>query len=179
MLHRTLITALVCAALSPAGAPAATLMSGDDALRALYPGCAIDRQTRYLTDAQKAEVRKLTSAPFDTGIVYPYVVTCNGAAAGVAYFDAHRVRTLPEKLMVAVNPDGTLRRIEVLSFDEPKPYLPPPAWYRQLDGKALDDRLRLGGEVRAIAGATLTATATVEAARRVLALHQVLFGKAR
>lgn len=64
--------------------------------------------------------------------------------------------------------------MEALSFDEPLEYVPRPEWYARLAGRRLDGELALKRGVRPVAGATLTASATVEAVRRVLALHAVV-----
>jgi hypothetical protein len=53
------------------------------------------------------------------------------------------------------------------------------AWVRHLEGRRLDDELRLSRGVRPLAGATLTAVALTEASRRCLALWQVLRGAGR
>ena len=76
--------------------------------------------------------------------------------------------------MVVVGPAGSIARIEVLSFSEPEEYMPRGHWYAQFPGKALDDELAVKRGIRPVSGATLTARATTEAARRVLALHQVV-----
>ena len=104
----------------------------------------------------------------------PYHATRNGKDAGTAYFDSHVVRTLPETLMVVVDPQGKVTRVEVLAFAEPEDYLPPGAWYGQFLGQGLSDDLALGHRIRSVTGASLTARATTEAVRRVLAIHQVL-----
>jgi hypothetical protein len=71
--------------------------------------------------------------------------------------------------MVVVRPDGTVGRVETISFDEPPDYLPRGAWYRQFDGRALDPELELRRAIRPVTGATLTARATTDAVRSVLA----------
>ena len=76
--------------------------------------------------------------------------------------------------MVEVDPEGAIVRIEVLSFSEPEEYLPKAHWYEQFQGKPLDDELSLKRAIRPVTGATLTAHATTDAARRVLALDRVL-----
>jgi len=76
--------------------------------------------------------------------------------------------------MVALDAAGAVSRVEVLSFREPQEYLPRDAWYEQFDGRRLDAELRLKRGVRGVTGATLTARATTEAVRRVLALHAVI-----
>jgi Na+-translocating ferredoxin:NAD+ oxidoreductase subunit G len=45
---------------------------------------------------------------------------------------------------------------------------------QEFQGRKLDDELAISRGIRAVSGATLTARATTEAARRVLALHAVL-----
>ena len=89
------------------------------------------------------------------------------------------MRTLPETLMVVVDPQGKVGRVEVLAFAEPEDYLPPGAWYGQFRGQGLGDELALGHHIRAVTGASLTARATTEAVRRVLAVHQVISSRKR
>ncbi|HSS50623.1 MAG TPA: FMN-binding protein, partial [Thermoanaerobaculia bacterium] len=125
---------------------------------------------------QLARARQLAGSEIKGALVNPYHATCDGRGAGTAYFDAHVVRTLPETLMVVVDPQDKVSRVEVLSFAEPEDYLPPGRWYGQFPGKALNDELALGHSVRGVTGASLTARATTEAVRRVLAIHQALHG---
>ena len=132
------------------------------------------RATAYLTDAQKKRVAELAKVDFESGVVYPYTAMKDGQVVGTAYFDTHRVRTLRETIMVVVKPDGTIGRVELLSFAEPRDYIPRGNWYGQLVGRKLDEDLSLKRKIKGVTGATLTAKATVSCARRVLALHQVL-----
>ena len=97
-----------------------------------------------------------------------------GRLIGTAYFDNHSVRTKRETLMFVVDPEGHLSRIEVLAFGEPPQYMPKARWYAQLLGLGLSPELSLKGEIKNMAGATLSARATVSAARRVLAAHQLI-----
>ena len=76
--------------------------------------------------------------------------------------------------MVVVRPDGSIARIQVISFKEPTDYLPRAGWYRQFEGLLLSHELQLDREIHSVTGATLTATAATAAARRILALHAVI-----
>jgi hypothetical protein len=178
-----LLVALPLAALAleaPAGAK--VLLTQDEALTLAFPGCHVERKTQYLTPAQMQEAEKLAGEPMASAIVHRYQGRCPQAAPGkapgtsqrAAYFDTHRVRTLAETLMVVVDAEGKVERLEVLAFKEPPDYLPRPIWYGQFLGKPLDEGLALKREIRGVTGATLTARATTSAVRRVLALHQVL-----
>jgi hypothetical protein len=149
-------------------------LSQDEALRLAFPGASVERKTAFLTEAEREEVARLAGGPKPAALQPYYVAKKDGAIAGTAYFDVHVVRTQNEVLMVVVKPDGSVGRLEVLSFFEPEEYLPRPAWYAQFPGKTLGDELSEKRAIRPVTGATLTVRATTEAVRRVLALHQLL-----
>ena len=148
----------------------------DQALELAFPGCSVEQETVYLTDPQRLRAQELSGEEIESSLVRPYRARCGGADGGTAYFDSHRVRTLAETLMVVVGPEGKIRRVEILSFDEPTDYIPVDAWYDQFTSKRLDPELELKRGIRQVTGATLTARATTEAVRRVLALHRVIAG---
>jgi hypothetical protein len=156
-------------------AEAKVFLTREEALKLAFPGAAIERRTAYLTEDQQREAQRLagSEAPPAALVTY-YVASKSGRLVGSAYFDTHVVRTMSESVMVVVDPAGAIGRIEVLSFSEPEEYLPRTRWYRQFDGKRLDDELSLKRGIRPVTGATLTAHATTDAARRTLALHRVL-----
>ena len=108
-----------------------------------------------------------------------YEAVKDGKVVGVGLFDTHLVRTLNETALVAVSPEGRILRVEVVAFREPAEYMAKPAWVVQLHGKALDHELKLDRAIRPLSGATLTAHALTDAARRSLALHQVLYREAK
>jgi Na+-translocating ferredoxin:NAD+ oxidoreductase RnfG subunit len=170
------LRALVLGAALVAAAPAAAkvFLSVDEAIQAAFPGCQVERRTAYLTPAQLAKARELAGVEVPSALVSYHTATRNGQPAGTAYFDTHRVRTLPETLMIVVDPQGKVARIEVISFREPEEYMPRSAWYQQFLGRTLDRELQLKQGIRPVTGATLTARATTAAVRRVLALHQVI-----
>jgi Na+-translocating ferredoxin:NAD+ oxidoreductase RnfG subunit len=173
-------TALAALLLTLVAAPAAAkvFLAVDEALKLAFPQCKVERKTAYLTGEQMKRARELAGGEVLSALVTYHVATRNGQPAGTAYFDTHRVRTLPETLMVVVDPQGRVGRIEVISFREPEEYLPRGVWYEQFRGRGLDRELQLKQAIRPVTGATLTARATTDAVRRVLALHKVIRGAA-
>ena len=141
----------------------------DEALRLVFAGAKVERRTAYLT---KEQVRK--AAELSGEEVASALVTYYEGPGGLAYFDTHRVRTLPETLMVVVDPQGKVKRIEVITFREPEEYMPRGNWYGQFKGRKLDRDLEVKRGIHPVTGATLTVRATTGAVRRVLALHQVI-----
>ncbi len=162
---------------------AATLGAGlpgtQEALALAFPEARFERREHFLSEAQAQQVRALARVELAGPWWVAYEARRDGQRVGVAFFDTHRVRTQNETAMVAVNADGTLRRVEVVAFHEPQEYLAKPAWVRQLEGRRLEEDLSLKRSIRPLSGATLTAHALVDASRRGLALHQVLYGAAR
>lgn len=168
---------LLLALLPGAGAVPAlakVFLSVDEAVRLAFPGCQVTRRTAFLTPEQLRRARELAGAEVPSALVNYYEAKRDGRSAGVAYFDTHRVRTLPETLMIVVDPQGKVARLEVISFREPEEYMPRGAWYEQFRGRGLDRDLQLKAGIHPVTGATLTARATTDAVRRVLALHQVI-----
>jgi hypothetical protein len=174
------------ATLSAAPAGAKVLLTPEEALALAFPGCAIQRETIYLTAAEVVSAGELAGTELASAVVHPYRARRPDAAAGVhevkgpgeacgtAYFDTHRVRTLAETVMVAIDRAGGILRIEVLSFDEPPDYLPRVEWYAQFGGRRLAPETELGRGIRPVTGATLTARVTTDAARRALAIHALI-----
>lgn len=155
-------------------------LTQEEALHLAFPkGAAVARKTAFLSEVDRAEVARRAGGAPPPGLVVYYAATVDGKDAGTAYFDTHVVRTLPETILVVVDPKGAIARIEVLSFSEPEEYLPRGAWYGQFPGKTLGDELSEKKGVRPVTGATITVRVTVEAARRVLALDAFLKEKSR
>ena len=171
------LVAAVWAALAvPAAARAKVFLTTDEALRLAFPDSKVEPHTAFLTEEQRRAAKALSGEEDPPSALVRYYVasTKDGRPAGEAYFDTHVVRTESETVMVVVSPDAKIVRVEVLSFSEPEEYLPRAKWYEQFRGRPLDDELSLKRSIHPVSGATLTARATTDAARRVLAIYRVL-----
>ena len=157
-------------------------LTQQEALGLAFPEAdTIHRNTAYLDAGQLALIGDLAGAGAETpsSVVPYYVAFSGGQPMGVAYFDAHRVRTLDEVLMVVVGLDARILRVETVAFREPPEYEAPEGWLSLFEGRELDGGLSLKGDIPNITGATLTADAVTRAVRRVLALHGMIapFGR--
>ena len=151
------------------------LITVEEALDLVFPEATTTRQTLFLSDEQRSLAAKESGAEISSSLVTRYEAKNEqGEVLGWAYLDTHRVRTLPETLMIVVDADGVVQRVEVVTFREPLEYMPREGWYRQYDGQDLDDDLALKREIRPVTGATLTARATTDAVRRILAIHEAV-----
>ncbi|MFP6641535.1 MAG: FMN-binding protein, partial [Myxococcota bacterium] len=93
---------------------------------------------------------------------------------GYAHIDVHTVRTKPEAFMVVLGPEAVIQQVRVLAFHEPLEYMPADRWYRTFFGQTREADLRIGFDVDAVTGATLTTRATIDSVRRMLAYYDVL-----
>ena len=148
-------------------------LTKEEALKLAFPGCTVENRVIYLTEKERARAKELAGFDVGTSVVQAHLATKEGKPAGIAWFDVHKVRTKKEVLMLVVDAEQKLRRLEVVIFTEPPEYQPRASWYAQFLGKKLDDELRIGGAIKGVTGATLTAQATTRSVRRVLALHRV------
>jgi len=161
--------------LHPARVTGQSASPQDEALARAYPEATeIERRTAFVSDDLRATIvaRGLVDAE-DLPSVLTYYVAMDGARPiGFAYFDAHTVRTHREVLLVLVRPDGALRRVEVFRFAEPAQYRPPARWLDLFQSRSDAREVTTRGAIPIITGATLTARAVTNAARRVLELHR-------
>ncbi|MEM7393214.1 MAG: FMN-binding protein [Verrucomicrobiota bacterium] len=157
------------------GAVSARVFSSlNAALKKHFPKADVQRDVLYPTKAQFKKATELAGRKIPEGPIYRYQAYQGGKLIGTAYPDRHLVRTLAETVLILVTPEGAVREIDVLAFMEPEDYIPSSKWYDQFKSKKLDRELNLNRDITGVTGATLTARATTDAARRVLALHQVL-----
>ena len=172
---QVLVLTSVIASLQPPHAGGQVLLTQEEALRLAFPEpAAIERRTAFLEQSQIDRVAHLAgSEPTGTLVTY-YVGRSGNEPLGVAFFDVHRVRTLPELLMIVVTPDGQVERVEILRFSEPREYRAPEGWLDRFTERRLDDDLEKKNAVAGVTGATLTSRAVTDAIRRALALHEVL-----
>ena len=170
LLLRAAIAALVVTWATPASAQ----MTREEALAAVYPGAAIRAEQIFLTPAQRKAALTDAGVDLTTSLIARYVATRDGTVVGHAYVDTHTVRTKKESLLISLDEAGRVLRIDVTAFFEPAEYRASEPWLRQYEDRALTDDLAVNRAIRPIAGATLTARATNDAVRRVLAIDAAL-----
>jgi Na+-translocating ferredoxin:NAD+ oxidoreductase RnfG subunit len=84
----------------------------------------------------------------------------------------------PITFMVAVSPDGSIIGIEVLIYRESQGSdIRSARFMRQFTGKTLDAPLKLNRDIDSISGATLSSRSTTHAAKKALALVDVVYGE--
>lgn len=174
--RRAALTALIVIA---ATRSAFAQITRNEALAGVYPGATIQAEQVFLTAAQQKQVHARSGAEPSSALVARYLATRDGKVVGRAYVDTHVVRTKKESLLISLDQDGHVVRVDVTAFLEPAEYKASELWLRQYRDRTLTDDVAVNRAIRPIAGATLTARATNAAVRRVLAIDDVLRGDAK
>ena len=127
----------------------------------------------FLTEQQVGQVEKTARVKLESALFTFYQGTRSGKVLGYAAIESHTVRTKPETLLIVLSPEGELRQIEVLAFQEPPEYQPSGLWFAQFYRKALA-QLDFNAEVQGITGATLSAQSALNSVRKVLAIYNIV-----
>ena len=174
---RPLIATVLLALFAGAAAPGAQegVITRSEALAAVYPGAEVTRDRVILTREQMAAVAARARVGMQ-GRIFPRYIARNedGALVGRAYIDTHTPKTERQSLLISLDTEGRIKRVDVTVFFEPAQYMAPQDWLRQFDGEVLHDELAIRRGIRRIAGSSFTGRAVSNAVRRVLALDQVL-----
>jgi hypothetical protein len=166
-----LVTATTLVLASPAVVHAKVFHAREEMLALAFPDADdVDARDYLLTAAQRVAIETRAQAALESDLLTIYTGHKDGAVLGYALLDTHVVRTLPEAFLVVLAPDGRVAATHVLAFYEPLEYLPSGRWLEQFGGSRLSGHLRVGGEIVAITGSTLTSRGV----RRALAAYEVL-----
>ena len=168
-----LAAALIAAAIATPARARVEMTQAEALELAFPPPQEVERRTLYLDEKGAADVKAAAGVALEVRVVPYYIGRAAGRVTGYAYFDTHLVRTLPETVMIRITPEATIAAIDIVAFDEPSDYRVTGRWLDQFRGRGPDDAAGLPGTIRSLSGATLSARAVTDAARRVLALHRL------
>jgi hypothetical protein len=167
-----IVFALALAGAAPAHAGAVPPL--DEGLARAFPGARIEKRTLALSleDVSAVEARAHTRC--EPRLVTAYVAWRGDTLAGAAWTDRRVIRTREAVLLLAVAPDTSLVRVDVLAFFEPLEYVPPSRWLALFRGRGSRKPLTPQRSVPVVAGVTLSSRAVNESARLALAWYEVL-----
>jgi Na+-translocating ferredoxin:NAD+ oxidoreductase RnfG subunit len=143
--------------------PAAAIMS------AASPAFAV--QYLSIEEAQKQAFPAATHfSEVQAGRVWK--AEAGGRVAGFFIFDRVVGKHLYIDYAVALTPGGAVHRVEILQYRESYGgEIRSPSWLAQFVGKTSGSALKINGDIRNIAGATLSSTHVTEGVKRVLAAY--------
>jgi Na+-translocating ferredoxin:NAD+ oxidoreductase RnfG subunit len=146
-----------------------------EAFRLAFPDAdRFESKTYVLTAKQVEAIETASRSEIGSKLVTIQTAWRGETLLGHLQIDVHTVRTQSEGVLVALDEKGRVSQVRVLAFHEPLDYLPAQRWYDGFKGKGPADAIRIGHDVDAVTGATLTTRATSAAIRRTLAYYKIL-----
>lgn len=148
--------------------------SKDEAMKLAFgDNASVEMLSLFPNPEEVAQIEQLAKVKLESNLFSFYVGKNQDQIIGYAAIESHNVRTKPETLLVVLDANGQLRHVFTLAFHEPPEYQPPERWYDQLGNHTLE-QLSFSHDIQGISGATLSTRAALNAARKVLAVYQVI-----
>jgi len=139
--------------------------------------CSVTKKNTLLTGEQADAVSKMAQLKLETKIYRIFTAERDGRHVGYGILVTRKVRQKDAAVLYMITPDGAIKSIEIIAFNEPPEYMPQSAYLAQFEGKKESSGLRVGKEIPTISGATLSARNVTDGARLALAIFQVVLGK--
>ncbi len=149
---------------------AKTYFTVAEAQQAIFPGEKLTPDFLTLSDSQAALIAKRTGQD----VIHRQIKAWKVAGGG--WFIVDEVVGKHELITYAVglNPDGSVKQIEIMDYRESYGYeIRNARWLRQFAGKTAADPVMLNQDIGNISGATLSSRHVTEGVRRVLATYAV------
>lgn len=160
----------VAALFAPAVAHARIYVSVEQAQKLIFPGKKLTNTPVLLTEAQREKMRELSSVrePFKGERVWR---TEQGE-----WFIVDEVVGKHEmvKYAIGINADGTIRQIEIMEYVESYGHeVGEASWRNQFVGKTAAATLKLGQDIKNIAGATLSCRHLTDGIKRLMVMYDL------
>lgn len=168
---------------------AVTLLSEKKAIdRAFGKGAKITRETRELKGKVLETVKKRLGGKLvhyrkgskskkvaeNTTIEFIYQIK-DGKKSAVALVDIEPGKWGPVKFFVALNLDGTVKRVDVMSYREKRGRpIARRSFLRQFEGKTGKDAFKIRRDITGISGATISSEAAAFAVKKAIILYEEL-----
>ena len=152
-------------------AHATVYLTVEQAQALMFPGATFTPDTRTLTDA---EVKAIESAS-DVDVRHRTLHAWRASTGG--WFIADDVVGKHDFIpfALALNPDGSVKSIEILEYRETYGgQVRGDSWRAQFVGKRNGDTLKLGDTIKNISGATLSSRHVTDGVRRLLATYALV-----
>lgn len=145
-----------------------------EALKLAFPGIKkVKKKKVWLTDSQRDAISGILGEPYDERRVTYYIGVKDGAPVGYVTIGNEIGRSYPITFMVVINPDGTVKDVEIMVYREPhgwevrfEPFM------KQFFGRDANDPF---DNINNITGATLSVRSMTRGTRKAAAEYKVLF----
>ncbi len=133
---------------------------------------SIKRDKIILSKKELDSIKQMAKLPVKSKLYRYYKVESEGTVVAYAILISQKVRTKKATVLYFIE-NQKVKFIEILSFLEPKEYIPKDTWMSQFDDKNLTDEFKIGRDIPTISGATMSARSLSDGARLAIALYRI------
>jgi Na+-translocating ferredoxin:NAD+ oxidoreductase RnfG subunit len=153
------------------------IISPETALEQTLNADSVIKKSMILTKDQHGQVQKLAKTKLKSKLYRIYIAKKASKTVGIGVLLTQTVRSKSTAVLYIMNPQGVLQAIEIISFREPKEYLPSKRWLTQFKDHKGEHFSSVSGNIDNISGATLSANAIIRAANLAQAIYKVALKK--
>jgi len=158
------------------GAAAQIFLTEDQALALAFPRAEkIEKHIATLSREQQQQVAEMTGLEKPSRIFRMWVGRRSEEVLGYAVLDDVRGKARPIDFMLVADANLVVQRVEILAYRETHGWqIRKDGWRQQFVGKGAASTLRVGRDIRNIAGATISCRSLTDGVRRDLAYLSVI-----
>lgn len=135
-------------------------------------------EKKILTPEQMQVAEKKLGQPINKNTWNFYLAKTGAQVDGYAVIDNEMGKMEPITFMTAINPDGTIKSVELLVYRETHGQeVHERNFLKQYKGKKNSDPLRVGQDIKNITGATISSHAVTYGVKRDLLIWNLFYGK--
>jgi Na+-transporting NADH:ubiquinone oxidoreductase subunit NqrC len=170
------LTALAVTASASGFAFATQYLTVEQAQHVMFPDAtAFKDASLRLSTEQMRQVEKLSGLPARSVNWRVFAAYRGDMALGYVVLDDVIGKFELISYAVAINPDASVKQIEILAYRESHGFeIRSPAWRKQFAGKTAQAGLAIGEGIANISGATLSCTHVTDGVRRITAIAQAV-----
>ncbi len=170
---------LAVAASMGSSAFATQYLTVEQAQQIMFPDATVFKDASlHLSSVQMQQVQQLSGLPARSVGWRVFSAYKGEALLGYIVLDDVIGKFELISYAVAVNPDASIKQIEILAYRESHGFeIKSPTWRKQFVGKTADAGLTIGDGIASISGATLSCTHVTDGVRRIAAIARVALKK--
>lgn len=158
---------------------AKVLITPQNAMKQTFTGApAVTEKTVALNNAQIASIEKNSKTKLSANSIKIFTSQNKSKNIGYGVLLDTKIRSKNGVVLYMITPDGALKSIEIVAFNEPMEYIPSKKWIEQFQNSTAQTIEDNSKKAPAITGATLSAKIIIDGSKSALAIYdEVLKGK--
>lgn len=156
----------------------ATVLSRDQVLKNAFPLAeTFVRQVLRLSDEQMKKLSEESGQKISSRFVTVYIAKKGDESLGYGFIGYTKGKSSFIKYFVAITPEGKIHSIEIMSYrGEKGSEVRHEIFKKQFAGKSSGSNIKVGADINAISGATISSRAVTNSVRKTMRVWQEFFG---